>query len=194
MKGARAAVVLAIVLANAVAPAAAQTAASSFTDLQGRLRGDQTVYVQTAEIADESGRGVKGKVLELSGSTLRLLVNGQRREYSERDVLVVSERHNHVWKGALIGLAVGTALDLSLLHGWALARGCGQGDAESCGWAKLGLTVMGAGGVLIGAGIGRSIEHERVLFLAPDLKQSHSFTITPFVGSSRKGLAATFRF
>src|SRR5437762_11554099 len=104
---------VAIVLtAGVAAPAAAQTAASSFAALQGRLEPDQTVYVQTAEVADERGRGLKGKVLGVSGSTLHLLVNGQSREFSERDVLVVSERHTSTRKGFLIGLAVGGGLGL----------------------------------------------------------------------------------
>jgi hypothetical protein len=180
MRAAPTELIFAIVLTTIVAaPTAAQTAAVSFADLQGRLKPDQTVYVQTAEVADE--RGIKGKVLELSGSTLRLLVNGQRREFSERDVLVVSERHTSARKGALIGLAVGGGLGL-----W--------GGASCCGYATLGLMVGAGFGTLVGGVVGDSIKHERVLFLAHDLQQSRSFSMTPFVGQDRKGLAATFRF
>jgi len=197
MRAAAADLILAIVLtATVAAPAAAQTAASSFADLRNRLEADQTVYVQTAEVADEGGRGIKGKMLELSGSTLRLLVDGQGREFSERDVLVVSARHTSTGKGALIGLAVGMGLDLWLLHGWALAQECGRGgDAESCGWLKLGLMFMAGSGLMVGADIGHSLEHEQVLFLAPDLRGSRTFfAMTPLVSSRRRGLAATLRF
>jgi hypothetical protein len=152
------------------APTAAQTAARSFADLQGRLKADQTVYVQTAEVEDAPGRGIKGKVLELSGPTLRLLVNGQRRELSERDVLVVSERdHNSARKGAgigaLIGLAVGVGLGL-----WNVAQWCSS-PGDSCGTARAVL-VLGSGafaalGAEVGAQTAAGIVHERVLFIAP---------------------------
>jgi len=191
MTGARTEIAVAIVLTIATAvPAVAQPAASSFGDLQDLLRPDQTVYVQTAEVADEHGRGIKGKVIELSGSTLRLSVGRQLREFSARDVLVVSERHTSTGKGALIGLAIGGGLGLL-----GVSAACGPSkDAETCGWAQLGL-MFGAGfGTTFGAEIGHSIQHERVLFLAPDLRQSRRFTLVSSVGQVQKGLAATIRF
>jgi hypothetical protein len=191
MRAARAGLVLAIVLTAIVAvPTSAQTAASSFAELRRQSESDQRVYVQTAEVADEHGRGIKGKVLELSGSTLRLLVKGEVREFSERDVLIVSERHTSAAKGALIGVAIGGGLGLV-----GFAAGCREPkDAESCAWARFVLMLGTGAGAVVGAEIGHSIEHERVLFLAPDLKQSHLFTMTPFVSSNVKGLAATLRF
>jgi hypothetical protein len=55
--------------------------------------------------------------------------------------------------------------------------------------------VFGAGlFTLIGVDTGFRDERERVLFLAPDLTQSRSFTVNPFVASNRKSLAATVRF
>jgi hypothetical protein len=192
MRAARAELVLALVLTTiAAAPTAAQTAASSFADLQGRLTADQTIYVQTAEVADEYGRGIKGKVLELSGSTLRLLVNGERRELSERDVLVISERHTRAGRGAVIGLAVGGALGLWFDRSLRNAI-CGNCVVESDDLLIIALVAgLGTG---FGAEIGHSLEHESVLFLAPDLRQSRRFTTTPFIGQGRKGLAAIFRF
>jgi hypothetical protein len=153
------------------------------------LRADQTVYIQTAEIADENGVAIKGKVTELSGSTLRLLVNGQRREYSERDVLVVSERHTSTAKGALIGVAIGGGLGLLGM------TTCGKStDPETCGWAQFGL-IFGVGvGAGLGATLGHSIQHEQILFLAPDLGPSRTFTIAPSITRSRQGVVATLRF
>jgi hypothetical protein len=178
-------------LGAGAAPAAAQTAASSFADLRGRLRPDQTVYVETAVVVDEHAGGVKGQVLDLSGSTLRLLVNGQRREFSERDVLVVSERHNSAGKGAVIGLVVGVGLGLGFDR-WLVNAIGGDRSFRS---EDLLVTGLVAGlGAEIGALSGHSRQHQRVLFLTPDLKGTHTFTITPFVGSGRKGVSAAFRF
>ena len=62
MRAAYAEVVLAaVVLASVAAPTAAQTVTSTFAGLQGRLKADQTVYVQTAAVTDARGRGIKGK-------------------------------------------------------------------------------------------------------------------------------------
>jgi hypothetical protein len=191
MRGTCARLVFASLLTTAIAaPAAAQSAVSSFADLGRRLEADRTVYVQTAEVRDEHGRGIKGKVVDLSESTLRLAVRGDYLLFSERDVLVVSERHTSAGKGALIGLAVGGGLGL-----FGVTAACGSSkDAETCAWARFGL-MLGAGfGTLLGAEIGHSIEHEQVLFLAPDLRQSRRLTITPSVGKARKALAASIRF
>jgi hypothetical protein len=190
MRIARAQLVVALVVTTTVAaPAAAQTAVSSFAELQGRLEADQTVYVQTAEVADEHGRGIKGRVVELSDSTLRLLVRGEFREFSERDVLFVSERHTSQARGALIGLAVGSGFGL---WGWSAVGGCGS--TESCAYAKLFLGLGAGAGAIVGREIGRSLVHEQVLFRAPDLTSSRTFAMMPFVDAGRKGLAATIRF
>jgi hypothetical protein len=181
----------AILAITAAAPVAAQPPAPSFAELQGRLKPEQTVYVQTVEAAGGYGPSIRGKVLEFSGSTLRLLVDGQRREFAERDVLVVSEHRTSKGKGALIGLAVGVGLGLGNRAYWCQPRW----GSDSCGNAGGVLWLAPGFFALTGAMLGGQIEHERVLFRAPDLRQQRgTLTMTPFVGSSRKGLAATFRF
>ncbi len=194
MRIAHAQLVVALVVTTTVAAsAAAQTPASSFTELQKQLEAEQTVYVQTAAVADEHGRGIKGRVVELSDSTLRLLVKGEFREFSERDVLIISGRHTSVAKGALIGLAVGGGLSLS---GWGfrLPAVWGCDDPETCAYAKF-LLGLGVGvGALFGAEIGHSFEHEQVLFRAHDLTASRTSAMIPLVDRGRKGLAATIRF
>jgi hypothetical protein len=153
------------------------------------LKADQTIYVQAANVTGGYGLGIKGKVLDLSGSTLRLRVDGQPREFSERDVLVVSERHRYTGTGALIGLGAGAALE-----GWAIAHYCGRSYSDGCSMTK-GLWFFPVGlFAAIGAMGGAQTEHERVLFLNHDLRQSPAFTLTPFVDSSRRGLAASLRF
>jgi hypothetical protein len=189
MRPARAEVVLALVLtAVVVAPAAAQTEASSFADLQGRLMPDQTVYVQTADTVAASGRRIRGNVLELSGSTLRLLVNGQRREFSEPSVRAISVRRRYTGRGALIGLAGGAGVGL-----WGVAASRDD-DSETRAWAVLGLVFFGGLGAGGGALAGHSLIRETDVFVAPDVRQSHAFIMTPFMRRDRTGLSASFRF
>jgi hypothetical protein len=175
-----------------VAPAAGQTAASSFAELEGRMPGVQKIYVYTGQAKNRRGR-IKASLLHLSPAMLQMSVRGRMQEFGERDVLMISEPHSSTMKGALIGLAAGTALDLSVMHGWQLARDC-RTDPESCAWAQVGFAIMAASGTFLGALIGHSIEHERILFLAPHRNESRAFTLTPVMSADRHALAATFRF
>ena len=66
------------------------TASRSLGTLREHVAARQTVYVEEKII--DGYVGIKGKVLNISDSTLRLLVDGRVRELSEGDVRVVSDR------------------------------------------------------------------------------------------------------
>lgn len=140
---------------------ALQVAASSFGELQGRLKIGETVYVEIAGVTTGRRGAIKGRALELSGSTLRLLVDGQRRDLAEREVLVVSERHRSRGKGALIGLAIGGGL--GLLN---VARWCRGTDRDSCGNAQGALVLLSGLGAAFGSAV--APEREHILYLAPN--------------------------
>lgn len=156
--------VLAVALTASVAfPAAAQTPVASFDDLAPTLKPHSTIYVQTADGLRAHRPAVKGTLVDLSASTLRLLVNDQTREFQEHDVRRVSTRHRNAKKGALIGLGAGTGLGLV-----ALMPGCSNDVELGCAFwlgATLGLAGYGTG---IGAAVGAVIVRERTLFAAPD--------------------------
>jgi hypothetical protein len=138
-------------------------ASVSFSVLQGHVTKQQRLFLQ-ARVPDGYA-GIEGHALDVSPSTLRLLISGEPRELSDHDVLVVSERRTAKGKGALFGLAVGIGLAAV-----AKASGCRSGDRDTCGMASIGFLLFPGFGALIGTGVGASIKHERILFVAPQLK------------------------
>lgn len=95
---------------------AAQTVASSFDELQNVLKTGETVSV-----TDDSGRRTKGKVVDLSASSLVLLVGrkDQSRVFTV-DGTTKIVRHDSLDNGVLIGLGAGAA------SGWGWLRAaCG---------------------------------------------------------------------
>ena len=88
-----------------------------------------------------SGQELRGYLVELSPTTLAMLVNGQRVEVPLERVLRIEGRNDPVKNGAAIGAAVGGGLIL---------LACGGEIADFCVTAGLFYTGIGA---LAGAGI-----------------------------------------
>ena len=92
-------------LALALAPrfAAAQTpsADTPFEKIGGRLK-----VGQVAEVVDNSGLTVRGKVLEISPSTLVLTGGTGTRTFTGADVTVI-RRTGPIWDGAVKGGIIG---------------------------------------------------------------------------------------
>jgi hypothetical protein len=150
----------AILVVAAAGPVAAQSPASSFAELQGRLKPNQRVSVYAVS-AMGTPNPKTGKVMALSDHTLELLVDGRREELTDRDIRVIAETYKEKRKHALIGLAVG-----AVIGGLTMAASCrAPRDPDSCGNATGAMLMWTGLGAAIGASSAR--EHERVLFLAP---------------------------
>jgi hypothetical protein len=90
-----------------------------------------------------SGEELHGYLLELSPTTLAMLVNGKRVEMPIDGVLRIDRQRDSVKDGAAIGAAIVAGLGLF---------GCAErhGSRTSCG---SGLALNAGAGALIGAGI-----------------------------------------
>lgn len=175
-------------IGGGAALAAAQTPAASFADLGERLHAGQTVYLRTAEVTESDGRGIKGKLTSLSGSTLTLVVKGKPRQFSESDVLVVSEHHTSAGTGALTGLLVGAGFGLTA------TRHIGS-DPESQAWRPILTGISAVFGAGVGTRIGRAIKHDRVLYAAtPPRPKAAAFSVAPIAGVPGVGLRASVEF
>jgi hypothetical protein len=131
------AVVFSLVLL-APAPAAAQEPVKAFDLLNTRLKVGDTVWV-----TDASGREVKGKLTELTATSLTLN-GGDRRTFKGPDVRTILERpHDSLKFGTLLGLVIGVGLG-------AFSAGTAEGNASEVLGAIAILGGMGAG---IGCGI-----------------------------------------
>ena len=91
-------------------PAAAQQIASSFDELQGRIRLGETLFV-----TDTRGTTIEGKLLTLAPSSLEIRLGRNEATPSLRltqpdvnNIYVV--RRDRLWNGPLIGFAIGAGI------------------------------------------------------------------------------------
>ena len=141
-------------LVTAVAPSAnAQGVAGSFEQLQVLVKPGDTVTV-----VDATGVETRGRIEELSISTLALVAGGTRRELSENDVTTVKQlRNDSPANGALYGAAGGAGFATT---GMIVFRGEGLDAAEAA--AVLGIyTAVGTG---IGVAVDAMIRRHQVIY------------------------------
>ena len=164
-------------LAMAPALAFGQTPPSDapFEAVQGRLR-----VGQVAEVVDNTGLTVRGKVLEISGSTLVLTGGAGTRSFTGQDVTII-RRTGPIWDGAIKGAIIGAAPWI------AVASGC-----NSCE----GIWPAAASTAAIGAAIGVGIDAlfgPRTVYRASPVG-SRTVRVIPTVSRERKGLRAAIAF
>ena len=178
--------------------AAAQTVATSFEELQPLLKRGATIIV-----TDASGRTTKGRLGELSASSLELLVrkttpDGReaflpQARLNERDVLQIRrEDRDSLWNGTLIGLAPGAAIGVIILFAGA---GCDCYTVASR--APIALLAFGIGGGLgaaIGAGVDGMMVERPTVYLRPRTARSAGVQLQPFVTKSAAGMQMSVRF
>jgi len=115
--------------------------------LPGTVRGQGVAPQRPAEevivIQSGSGEEFRGRLVELSPTTLGLLVNGKRVDLPLENVLRIDGRHDSLKNGAVIGAAVMAGLSVF---------GCAQGFSNNAQCAT-GLIVNTGIGALLGVGI-----------------------------------------
>jgi hypothetical protein len=163
---------LAVLAILAPSPGPAQTVASSFEELRQVLKKGQTVVV-----TDASGQRTKGKVADLSPSSLVVLIR-EARTFTEGTVTEI-RTIDSVWNGALIGAAIGTGLAT-----WDYLI-----DPSEPGNAAVFTVAIGLG-TAVGAGIDALVN--RLLYRSP--RQTRRLMFSPVVEKDRKGALVSVRF
>jgi hypothetical protein len=143
-----------------------------------RLKPGDTVWV-----VDAQGREVKGKLRELSGTSLTM-DNWGRKTFQAEAVQVVKQKKAHpFWWGALIGGGAGALLSIGLIA---------QDPSEACGCEPLITGGIGAGvGVAVAALIPRK---ELVVYRAPGPSNPVRVSVAPVVAPRARGIAVRFVF
>lgn len=164
---------------------AAAQQATSFRQLQILVKAGDTVSV-----TESSGKVSKGKITELSDSSVRLLENGVARELSEADVLEIKQRRsdslaNGARNGAIAGAAFGVLYAVGICY-MAQCRNVGA-PALIVGFT----TGLGAG---ISVGIDALIVRQQTIYRAGGRKSSTRIGVTPFLWGDRKGVLLSLRF
>jgi hypothetical protein len=166
---------LAVFVVLAKSPAPAQTVSNSFEELRQVLRKGQTVVV-----TDATGQRTKGKVTDVSPSSLVVLTPAART-FTERTVseIRVTDR---VWNGALIGAAIGTGFAM-----WDYLI-----DPSEPGNAVVFTVGIGLGSA-VGAGIDALVNRGgKLLYASP--RPIPRVTISPVIGKNRQRALVSVRF
>lgn len=151
--------------------AVAQPAARSFDELRSKVNAGQTVFV-----TDATGRQTKGKVADISGSTL-VIITPETRTFTDAaitDIRITDSR----WDGALIGAGVGAGLAI-----W----------DYSIDPSEPGNAAIFAVGIGLGAAIGAGIDALRAR-PGRTVYRSPRAAVSPVVGRARQGLSMSVRF
>lgn len=178
-------VVLSMLVLGTAGTATAQELAGSFDQLRVLVKPGDTVSV-----AEQAGRVTRGRITELSPSSLVLVTNGTRRELREADINTIRQRRDDsLANGAGWGLLVGGGL--GLLAGLSVA----SEYEEGAGWALpfFGL-IYGGIGTGVGVGIDALIRGERVIYAGRAAAPSTKITVSPMMSAARKGVAVSLGF
>jgi hypothetical protein len=101
-------------------------------------RGDEVIVTQSA-----SGEELRGRLIELSSTSLAILVDGRRVDVPVDNVLRIDVRNDSLKNGAIIGASV---------MGGLAVLGCAE--AHSAGWCAYAVSIN----TLLGGAIGASID------------------------------------
>ena len=160
------------------APAGAQALATSFKELQLKVKPGDSIYV-TEGTAPEQG----ATIVEVSASTLVVSMGGRQQNLSEQAVTRIRQRlPDPLWNGAAIGAGV-------YLGVIALAAGAAGGfeDCDAGCWAVNGALAAGIGAA-IGVGIDALVKGRKTIYQS-DSKGARRVVIRPFVGADARGAA-----
>ena len=155
--------------------APAQTVSNSFDELRQVLKKGQTVIV-----TDASGQRTKGKVADVSPSSLVVLIP-EVRTFTEGTVTEIRATDS-LSNGALIGAAIGTGLAM-----WDYLI-----DPSEPGNAAVFTVAIGLG-TAVGAGIDALVNRGgKILYASP--RQTRRLMIFPVLGKGRRGARVSVRF
>jgi len=182
--------ILAAAAATLLLPAlsGAQESVKSFDQLNTRLRVGDTIWV-----TDAQGREIKGKIRDLSATSLLLDAGGTPQDLQAARVATIqlqpkdSLKNGVLW-GALAGFVGGA---LSCL----LNPQCG-GDDEIASAVSRGLAIVGAAaGAGIGAGADAAIKGPKlVIYRGAGTQSAARFSLAPLIAPRHKGVALSIAF
>jgi hypothetical protein len=131
----------------------------------------------------------KGKVEQLSGTSLGLKASGRRMDFAEADIVEIQQqRGDSLANGALIGaLTVGAPVAV-------LGAITYEPHAICCSGGDVALIAAGFAGV--GAGAGALVDwlHKPKQTVYRARNQTARFQVAPVIASSRKGVQFAIRF
>ena len=161
--------------------AEAQQIAGTFDQLRVLVKPGDTLTV-----TDSTGQRMRGRLAELSASSLRLDVSGGLRQFQDSDIDTIEKRGSDSLKnGALIGMAVSGGLAV-------LGMAASGVASEDPGFFVAGTLLYSGIGAGIGVGIDALIEGRHVIY-ARSNSAKMTLAIAPILSRSRKGVLLSLR-
>jgi len=158
--------------------------ASSLEQLQVLVKPGDSIY-----ITNSSGATVKGRLSDLTPSSLRLIVNGTSRDFAQPDIREIRQwRGDSLKNGALIGAGVAAGLSTTAAIICGVEGECGSGMAVAAVAFYTGI------GAAIGVGIDALIPSKRTVYRSLNASISKTLDIRPIVSRSNKGVKVAFSF
>ena len=173
-----------VALLSLATTAHAQAPATSFAELPSRLKAGESISVTT-----ETGEIITGRVEHVSDTILALKSRIHDVQLAAEDVQRIAHPVPTLRNGAFIGLAAGFAVGAIAAASSECTYVC---VARPVGVLLIG-GFMGSIGMGVGAAVGASIHRERVVFVRPGTKLTHT-TIAPIVSRARAGLQVQIAF
>ncbi len=180
------AIVLPMVLVPSIGHA--QRVTGSFDELQRIVEPNRSVIV-----TDNAGQKTKGKIVEISTTSLTLVVKRTpenptgRRMFTQDSVLKVA-RTDSLLNGTFIGVGIGVAAALIF------TRSVCSPDPECRAIADaIGFGAFVPSGAVAGALIDRAIGNGPI-YVAPSRASRVSLGVSPLLGRTGRGIALSVRF
>lgn len=169
--------VTACLLLAATASLAEAQRASSFAQLPLLIGPGDTITV-----TDRTGREMKGRIKNLSPSTLALLVDGIRHDLTDADVALVRQRRpDSLSDGALRGFAVGALVGTVAV--WS------AGAPGLIPFAALGQGVLGLG---VGVAVDAAISSRKTIYGRAG--STRRLAVSPLLSRERQGVLLSVGF
>jgi hypothetical protein len=157
--------------------------AGSFDQLRMLVKPGDTVLVN-----DLSGRSLRGRIVNLSSSSLRIDANGILHDFAQSDVReILQYRRDPLSNGATIGALIGAGFATAFVITFCRDDGCSTGVAV---WVVGAYTGIGAGA---GVGVDALIVREKTIF-RPAMPGSARLRLEPLISRRTKGLAVVLSF
>ena len=139
----------------------------------------------TITVTHSDGRRLRGRIVDLSASTLALQIDGLRRDLDGGDISVIQHRERDSLKnGAAIGFGSGVAIIVSLF--------AHHGGLDHAGVVFFYSSLFGAAGAGIGAGLDALHEESRVVYRTAS--SNRRLAVSPVVSPERQGVSVSLGF
>ena len=169
-----------VLAASAVTASLAEAQRVTFDRLALRLNQGDSVLV-----TDSDGRRLRGRIVDLSASTLALETDGLRRELNRGDVSMIQRRErDSLTNGAAIGFGSGLAIIVGLF-----AR---HGVLDDAGVVFFYSSLFGAAGAGIGAGLDALHEEPQVVYRSAP--SNRRLAVSPVLSPERQGVSVSLGF